>query len=411
LEVAHIRFMRRYANLAIKVSEDVLKQEFDSVFAAAVTEVRRDALVAPNRLDERRRSRKRRPKRRPPPKRYAPIAIIRAMVDQMRASYRALFDTDEAIEDVAETEGKLNVSNALRWAANTLAQIAKDPEIPTWVGPQVVATKPQMKTSTRKSWVRRNVDAVVLHSRSASSRAKRFFGRSKSIPEEYFDRVEATLTQGVREAAAEADKAAAKATKAAKAASADPPRRPPPDEPGEPEAPDEPDGFEFDLTVELEVIETQASRDFEAAARATRERLIKERGIARRRARNTQGDSKVRPAHKARSGKIYTWGEPPTEGLAAGQPSDGHPGEAVECRCWAAGNFNEAYKSGQLVARTQAPTPVRRGRQGPIRPEELPANVDPGQIAFRREVFEASISAEQIAQEERDRRFGAGGGP
>lgn len=39
---------------------------------------------------------------------------------------------------------------------------------------------------------------------------------------------------------------------------------------------------------------------------------------------STSGDKRVRPAHRDRSGKIYFWDSP---------PPDGHPGEAVRCRC------------------------------------------------------------------------------
>lgn len=35
-------------------------------------------------------------------------------------------------------------------------------------------------------------------------------------------------------------------------------------------------------------------------------------------------DERVRPAHKARQGQVFSWSKP---------PSDGHPGEPVNCRC------------------------------------------------------------------------------
>lgn len=40
----------------------------------------------------------------------------------------------------------------------------------------------------------------------------------------------------------------------------------------------------------------------------------------------TQGDDRVRPEHAAREGQTFRWSDP---------PSDGHPGEPVNCRCWA----------------------------------------------------------------------------
>ena len=38
----------------------------------------------------------------------------------------------------------------------------------------------------------------------------------------------------------------------------------------------------------------------------------------------TMQDDRVRPSHRARQGKIFRWDEP---------PEDGHPGEAIRCRC------------------------------------------------------------------------------
>jgi SPP1 gp7 family putative phage head morphogenesis protein len=40
----------------------------------------------------------------------------------------------------------------------------------------------------------------------------------------------------------------------------------------------------------------------------------------------TREDSRVRPAHRLRNGKSFRW---------ASSPADGHPGEAIRCRCWA----------------------------------------------------------------------------
>lgn len=40
----------------------------------------------------------------------------------------------------------------------------------------------------------------------------------------------------------------------------------------------------------------------------------------------TRMDDKVRPEHRRRQGKTFRWSEP---------PNDGHPGEAIRCRCWA----------------------------------------------------------------------------
>lgn len=42
----------------------------------------------------------------------------------------------------------------------------------------------------------------------------------------------------------------------------------------------------------------------------------------------TMGDDRVRPLHEARDGKVFQWRKP---------PSDGHPGEPINCRCIAEG--------------------------------------------------------------------------
>lgn len=41
---------------------------------------------------------------------------------------------------------------------------------------------------------------------------------------------------------------------------------------------------------------------------------------------HTQGDGKVRPSHAANNGKIFAWANPPVTR---------HPGEEINCRCWA----------------------------------------------------------------------------
>lgn len=48
-------------------------------------------------------------------------------------------------------------------------------------------------------------------------------------------------------------------------------------------------------------------------------------GIAKYRWR-TVGDSRVRTAHRAREGQIFEWAKP---------PPDGHPGQPINCRCYA----------------------------------------------------------------------------
>ena len=45
----------------------------------------------------------------------------------------------------------------------------------------------------------------------------------------------------------------------------------------------------------------------------------------------TMLDSRVRPAHRTREGKVYSWNKPPI---------GGHPGEDIGCRCIAYPNLN-----------------------------------------------------------------------
>ena len=59
----------------------------------------------------------------------------------------------------------------------------------------------------------------------------------------------------------------------------------------------------------------------------------------------TMEDNRVRPAHRERQGEIFSWNEP---------PSDGHPGEAVRCRCVADPVFDTAEIGVEPVANTYA---------------------------------------------------------
>ena len=56
-------------------------------------------------------------------------------------------------------------------------------------------------------------------------------------------------------------------------------------------------------------------------------------------------DHRVRDAHKVREGKIFSWDNP---------PYDGHPGEPVNCRCYAEPEFDENAKADPL------PTPPKK---------------------------------------------------
>ena len=59
----------------------------------------------------------------------------------------------------------------------------------------------------------------------------------------------------------------------------------------------------------------------------------------------TMQDSRVRPSHRERQGEIFSWNEP---------PSDGHPGEAVRCRCVADPVFDTDVIGVEPVANTYA---------------------------------------------------------
>ena len=54
----------------------------------------------------------------------------------------------------------------------------------------------------------------------------------------------------------------------------------------------------------------------------------------------TQGDEKVRAGHAARSGMVFNWGE---------TPSGGHPGQEVNCRCWAEPIGSTSFLEQRLV--------------------------------------------------------------
>lgn len=47
------------------------------------------------------------------------------------------------------------------------------------------------------------------------------------------------------------------------------------------------------------------------------------------------GDERVRPAHRANDGKKFSWASPPID--------TGHPGQDINCRCWAEPVFPESF--------------------------------------------------------------------
>lgn len=60
---------------------------------------------------------------------------------------------------------------------------------------------------------------------------------------------------------------------------------------------------------------------------------------------NANLDSRVRPTHRERNGKVFSWAKP---------PADGHPGQPIRCRCTANPVFLDEYDFGltreELVA-------------------------------------------------------------
>lgn len=50
---------------------------------------------------------------------------------------------------------------------------------------------------------------------------------------------------------------------------------------------------------------------------------------------HTAGDDRVRPEHRARNGKTFSWDDP---------PSDGHPGQPIMCRCVALAVLPEEFR-------------------------------------------------------------------
>ncbi len=47
-------------------------------------------------------------------------------------------------------------------------------------------------------------------------------------------------------------------------------------------------------------------------------------------------DSRVRPEHSSRDGSVFSWSEP---------PSDGHPGQPIQCRCYAEPVWDSVFKT------------------------------------------------------------------
>ncbi len=113
-------------------------------------------------------------------------------------------------------------------------------------------------------------------------------------------------------------------------------------------------------------VETLVLRNFSAGQRAevVRDEIIKRTGVAQSRAKliardqigklwgnlnkhrqeslgvkqykwRTSQDERVRTTHQLREGKIFSWNNP---------PPDGHPGQPIQCRCWAEPHLEDIWK-------------------------------------------------------------------
>lgn len=353
LEKKHSAFFRRFANLAVRIANRNLNR-LPHVFASARTDARRGE----------------------GPSVRAPGAI-REFVDDLRAEYNREIDLEAAIVEIAETQARLDRAHRARWLRSSREQIERDPTLSDDLADEIRERDPEVSEAKKRSWVSTNADAIVLGAGALalsgaavtgiratlapSSGQNRTFGGAKSVPEQFFDRIQARLTISLRRG--DTPSQALDAIRA---------------EPG------------IARRRARGIGEDQAEKWF---ATASEERFRKV-GVLKYRW-NHQNDAKVRPAHRARGGKIFAWTRP---------PPDGHPGEPPNCRCWASGDFRHAARTG-LLSRTRGPTAIRPGRQRMPPPVRIPSVTNPGQIAFLREVFEAPVDPIQRAQEEIDRQM------
>lgn len=120
----------------------------------------------------------------------------------------------------------------------------------------------------------------------------------KTVPNQYFDQVETVITRGVRQGARHED--LAKEIE----------RR-----------------FDVARGRAQVIARDQVLTLFGDVNRARQEAIGVKRYVWR-----TVSDSRVRPEHEERDGQSFDWDDP---------PDDGHPSEAVLCRCWAEPDFSE----------------------------------------------------------------------
>lgn len=80
------------------------------------------------------------------------------------------------------------------------------------------------------------------------------------------------------------------------------------------------------------------------------------RTAADERVRGTPGGKypNAKPSHFNREGKVFLWTKP---------PEGGHPGEAIQCRCYAEANFGDLFEQDELI-QTEKPTTKTAQRPG-----------------------------------------------
>lgn len=199
-------------------------------------------------------------------------------------------DLDDKIRD---SEDACERSNRRAWAGNVGDSVRLDPLLEDVVADYLIANEPDVPGGVRKRWIENNLRLI-----------KRFGGVGvEPIPARHFRELERLVTQGIRR--------------------------------GErPEI----------VMKQLEELEGVTERRAEAIARDQvvkyngRMTEIRHKGIGvvsyfwR-----TVGDGRVRPRHAARNNVEFFYDRPPSQ-----EKIDGHPGQPVQCRCWAHANIRRA---------------------------------------------------------------------
>lgn len=226
---------------------------------------------------------------------YRRIAVVEQFFEGMRLEYaRDINRTFPNLEQELTTfEERFESTNRRKWRGNITQNVAADASLPELVAPFLISREQGIPPSVRSNWIARNLRLIRVEGGP----------RVEPIPAKHFRELERTITQGIRRGT-------------------------------RPEA----------LMRSIDHLEGVTKRRAEVIAR---DQVVKQNGRMTQ-VRHLQigithyfwrtvGDGRVRERHQARNNIEFAYASAPAE-----TPDDGHPGQPVQCRCWANANIRRA---------------------------------------------------------------------